>query len=125
MGQSAKAGLGGLLPGHKVTAEIAAVRGLQEGQEARSPSRFADIHSVSDMQERISWIRSIKPDIPIGIKLAASRIEADLAEAVKLDIDWITLDGRAGGTGRGGKTHYGQYLCSDSVRDPTRSPLAG
>ena len=66
------------------------------------------------MKERISWIRSIKPDIPIGIKFAASRIEADLAAAVELDIDWITLDGRAGGTGAAGK-HVKDNICVPSV----------
>ena len=81
---------------------------------ARSPSRFPDIHSIADMQERIRWIRSIKADIPVGIKIAASRIEADLAEAVKLDIDWITLDGRAGGTGAAGK-HIMDNICVPSV----------
>ena len=114
MGQSAKAGLGGLLPGHKVMGEIAATRGLAEGQEARSPARFPDINSLADMKERISWIRTIKPDIPIGIKFAASRIEADLAAAVELDIDWITLDGRAGGTGAAGK-HVKDNICVPSV----------
>ena len=114
MGQSAKAGLGGLLPGHKVMGDIAATRGLAEGQEARSPARFPDINSLADMKERISWIRSIKPDIPIGIKFAASRIEADLAAAVELDIDWITLDGRAGGTGAAGK-HVKDNICVPSV----------
>lgn len=114
MGQSAKAGLGGLLPGHKVMGDIAAARGLQEGQEARSPARFPDINSLDDMNTRIDWIRSIKPDIPIGIKFAASRIEADLAAAVQLDIDWITLDGRAGGTGAAGK-HVKDNICVPSV----------
>ncbi len=114
MGQSAKAGLGGLLPGEKVMGDIALVRGLQEGQEARSPSRFPDIHSIADMQERIRWIRSVKSDIPIGIKIAASRIEADLAQAVKLDVDWITLDGRAGGTGAASK-HIMNNICVPSV----------
>ena len=114
MGQSAKAGLGGLLPGHKVMGDIATVRGLAEGQEARSPARFPDINSLEDMQKRISWIRSIKPDIPIGIKFAASRIEADLAAAVQLDIDWITLDGRAGGTGAAVK-HVKDNICVPTV----------
>jgi len=103
MGQSAKAGLGGLLPAHKVKGEIAKARGLEENTEARSPSRFPDINSPQDMKERIAWIRSINPDIPVGIKFAASRIEADLAIACELDVDFITLDGRAGGTGAAGK----------------------
>lgn len=114
MGQSAKAGLGGLLPGEKVKGDIARVRGLEEGQEARSPSRFADINSAADMQERIRWIRSVNPDIPIGIKFAASRIEADLAAACELDVDWITLDGRAGGTGAAGK-HVKDNICVPTV----------
>jgi glutamate synthase domain-containing protein 2 len=114
MGQSAKAGLGGLLPGHKVTEKIAEVRGLQPGQEARSPARFPDINSVADMQARIQWIRSINPDIPIGIKFAASRIERDLAAACELDVDWITLDGRAGGTGAAGK-HVKDNICVPTV----------
>ncbi|MEO0563779.1 MAG: glutamate synthase-related protein, partial [Chloroflexota bacterium] len=62
MGQSAKAGLGGLLPGHKVQGDIAKARDLPEGTEARSPSRFPDINSPQDMAERIAWIRSINPD---------------------------------------------------------------
>jgi glutamate synthase domain-containing protein 2 len=114
MGQSAKAGLGGLLPGEKVKGDIATVRGLQEGHEARSPSRFPDIHSSQDMAERIRWIRSINPDIPIGIKFAASHIEAYLAAACELDVDWITLDGRAGGTGAAGK-HVKDNICVPTV----------
>ncbi len=114
MGQSAKAGLGGLLPGHKVVGDIAKARGLKEGQEARSPARFPDINSLADMKERIRWIRSINPDIPIGIKFAASRIEKDLAAAMELDVDWITLDGRAGGTGAAGK-HVKDNICVPTV----------
>jgi glutamate synthase domain-containing protein 2 len=114
MGQSAKAGLGGLLPGHKVKGEIAIVRGLPEGQEARSPSRFRDINSLKDMQERIRWIRSVNPGIPIGIKFAASRIEQDVAAACELDVDFITLDGRAGGTGAAGK-HVKDNICVPTV----------
>lgn len=114
MGQSAKAGLGGLLPSEKVKGDIAKARGLEEGTEARSPSRFPDINSTQDMKERIAWIRSINPDIPIGIKFAASRIEADLAAACDLDVDWITLDGRAGGTGAAGK-HVKDNICVPTV----------
>lgn len=114
MGQSAKAGLGGLLPGAKVKGQIAEVRGLQEGQDARSPARFPDINSLQDMKERIKWIRSVNPDIPIGIKFAASRIEKDVAAACELDVDWITLDGRAGGTGAAGK-HVKDNICVPTV----------
>lgn len=114
MGQSAKAGLGGLLPGHKVTADIAKARGLKTGQEAKSPARFPDINSLDDMKARIRWIRAINPNIPIGIKFAASRIERDLAAALELDVDWITLDGRAGGTGAASK-HVKDNICVPTV----------
>ncbi len=99
IGQSAKTGLGGLLPAAKVTEEIAAVRGLERGQDAKSPSRFPDINSLADMRQRIADIRAINPGIPIGIKFAASRLEKDLAAACELDVDFITIDGRPGGTG--------------------------
>lgn len=131
MGQSAKSGLGGLLPGAKVTAEIARIRGLQPGQDAVSPSRFPDIATPAQMRARIDWIRGINPGIPIGLKLAASRLEADLSAACELGVDFITLDGRPGGTGaapRHVKDHIGiptvyalararQWLDAHGVKD--------
>jgi glutamate synthase domain-containing protein 2 len=75
------------------------VRGLLSGQDAISPSRFRDLNSLPEMQERLDWIRSLNPGIPIGIKFAASKLEADLAIACELDVDFITIDGRPGGTG--------------------------
>jgi len=99
MGQSAKTGLGGVLPGAKVTPEIAAARGLAVGQDAISPSRFPDISTPAEMRARIDWIRRVNPDVPVGIKFAASKLEADLAAACELDVDFITIDGRPGGTG--------------------------
>ena len=47
-GQAAKAGLGGILPAHKVTAEIAAVRGVPAGVEVHSPSRFPDLNTLDE-----------------------------------------------------------------------------
>ena len=114
MGQSAKAGLGGLLPGSKVKGRIAEVRGIPEGQDAQSPSRFPDIHSIADMRARIEWIRAINPDIPIGIKFAASRIEQDLAAAMELGVDFITLDTRPGGTGAAPQ-HVKDNICVPPV----------
>lgn len=114
MGQAAKAGLGGLLPAHKVKGDIAKARGIEENTEARSPSRFPDLNSPADVKERIQWIRSINPDIPVGIKFAASRIEADLAAACDLGVDFITIDGRHGGTGAAGK-HVKDNICVPTV----------
>jgi glutamate synthase domain-containing protein 2/nitrite reductase/ring-hydroxylating ferredoxin subunit len=99
IGQGAKPGLGGLLPGPKVIGEIAAVRGLPEGQDAHSPARFPDINSLQDLQRRLKDIRSITGGTPIGVKLAAGDVEADTAAALEAGADWITVDGLGGGTG--------------------------
>ena len=97
-GQSAKAGLGGILPAHKVTEAIAAVRGVPAGVEVHSPSRFPDMHSLDELRDRVSALRE-KIDGPIGAKMAASHVEADVEAAVYCGFDFITIDGRGGGTG--------------------------
>jgi glutamate synthase domain-containing protein 2/nitrite reductase/ring-hydroxylating ferredoxin subunit len=99
IGQGAKPGLGGLLPGRKVTGEIAEVRGLPAGTDAHSPSRFPDINSLQDLKRRMKEIRSITGGAPIGVKFAAGDVEADTAAALDVGADWITVDGLGGGTG--------------------------
>lgn len=98
-GQSAKPGMGGHLPGHKVTEEIAKIRGFDPGKDIVSPSHFKDIRSREDLRQKVGWLREVSEGKPIGIKLAAGHIEADMAVALYADPDFITLDGRAGGTG--------------------------
>lgn len=99
IGQGAKPGLGGVLPGAKVSREIAEVRGIDEGKPSRSPSRFPDIDSVGALAERLAWIRSIAPGVPIGIKVAAGRVTEDVAAAVGAGADYVIIDGLGGGTG--------------------------
>lgn len=99
IGQSAKPGLGGHLPGNKVTQEIAAVRGFPEGTDIISPARFDDISNAGDLKRKVEWLRKKSGGKPIGIKLAAGNIEGDLAVALSASPDFITIDGRAGGTG--------------------------
>ena len=99
IGQGAKPGLGGLLPGAKVTGEIASVRGLPEGVDAHSPARFPDINCLADLKRRLEEIRAVNPGAPIGIKFAAGDVEADTAAALEAGADWITVDGLGGGTG--------------------------
>ncbi|MCC6441982.1 MAG: rubredoxin [Armatimonadetes bacterium] len=99
IGQSAKPGMGGHLPGEKVTADIAAIRGFPEGTDIHSPARFPDIRTPDDLKERVAWLRERSGGRPIGIKLAAGRIEADLEVALYAEPDFITIDGRPGGTG--------------------------
>lgn len=59
MGQAAKTGTGGHLPGHKVTPEIAEVRGLSPGQDAISPARFVDLTTPGDFAEVAAEIREL------------------------------------------------------------------
>ena len=98
-GQGAKTGTGGHLPGHKVTEEIAAVRGLQVGQSAISPAAFPDLKSIKDFEDLAKEVRIMTGGIPVGFKIAASHIEADIDFALAAGADYIILDGRGGGTG--------------------------
>ena len=72
IGQSAKPGMGGHLPGHKVTREIAEIRGFREGQDIISPSRFPDIRSKEDLKAAVDMLRVKTGGKPIGVKLAAT-----------------------------------------------------
>jgi glutamate synthase domain-containing protein 2/nitrite reductase/ring-hydroxylating ferredoxin subunit len=98
-GQGAKTGTGGHLPGHKVTREIAGVRGLKEGETAISPAAFPDLFSAEDFRNVAEKVREVTGGIPVGFKIAASHIEADIDFALKVGVDYIILDGRGGGTG--------------------------
>lgn len=100
LGQSAKPGLGGELPGGKVKGEIAQVRGLAPGTSAHSPARFPDIDSLTGLARRIEEIRALDGgERPIGIKFAANDVTADTQAALSLQPDFITIDGFGGGTG--------------------------
>ncbi|WP_028585434.1 glutamate synthase-related protein [Desulfogranum mediterraneum] len=98
-GQSAKPGLGGHLPASKVTREIAELRGFAQGSDIISPAHFADIRTREELKEKVDWLREASEGRPIGIKIAAGHIEADLDFALHAGPDFITMDGRSGGTG--------------------------
>ncbi len=98
-GQGAKTGTGGHLPGHKVVGEIAEVRGLEEGKSAISPATFTDIRTAEEFAAFADTVRSETGGVPIGFKIAASRIEEDIDFALDAGVDYIILDGRGGGTG--------------------------
>ena len=99
IGQSAKPGMGGYLPAEKATKEIAAIRGIKEGAGITSPAHFEDIKNRDDLKKKVVWLRDISNGRPIGIKIAAGNIEADMEAALYATPDFITIDGRAGGTG--------------------------
>ncbi|MBT6504304.1 MAG: glutamate synthase, partial [Deltaproteobacteria bacterium] len=99
IGQSAKPGMGGHLPGNKVTEDIARIRGFESGKDIKSPSRFADIAGREELKQKVAWLRDISGGRPIGIKIAAGNLEKDLEIAVYAEPDFITVDGRIGATG--------------------------
>ncbi|MBI3855619.1 MAG: FMN-binding glutamate synthase family protein [Planctomycetes bacterium] len=103
LSQGAKPGKGGVLPGHKVTEEIAKIRGVLAGQDCISPnshSAFSDIDGLIRFVEQIAAATGL----PVGIKSAVGHTAfwTDLARAMKSSgkgPDWITIDGGEGGTG--------------------------
>ncbi len=99
IGQGVKPGLGGHLPAHKVTEEIAKIRGLKPGEPSVSPGRFAGIDTLEDLEKTVNHIREITDGKPVGIKMAAGHIEKDIAFALKTNPDFITIDCRGGATG--------------------------
>lgn len=117
-GQAAKTGTGGHLPGNKVTEKIAEVRGLKVGDDAISPARFPDWESVEKIKEFADFIRKETGGIPIGYKLSAQHIEADIDAALAIGVDYIILDGRGGGTGAA------PLIFRDNISVPTIPALA-
>jgi glutamate synthase (ferredoxin) len=103
LSQGAKPGLGGVLPGPKVSREIAETRGVPEGVDCLSPSRhseFDDVDSMLDFVERLAD----ETGLPVGIKSAVGDMGfwCDLAEAMEpreRGVDFISIDGGEGGTG--------------------------
>ena len=105
LSQGAKPGRGGVLPGAKVTAEIAAIRGIPEGEVSSSPNRHKDISSIDDLLDMINRVRNVTGK-PVGFKsvISSERFPIDLCEAIaRRGIaqapDFITVDGGEGGSG--------------------------
>lgn len=99
VGQGAKTGTGGHLPGHKVVGRIAEVRGLPEGSPAVSPARFPEWTTTASFREFADEVRERSRGIPVGVKMSAQHIERDIDAALEVGVDYIILDGRGGGTG--------------------------
>lgn len=99
IGQGTKPGMGGHLPGSKVTPEIAKIRNKPLGEDVISPSKLPGIDTREDLKELVSELRRRSDGRPVGIKIAAGRIERDMEFAVSAEPDFITIDGRGGATG--------------------------
>ena len=103
LSQGAKPGKGGVLPGHKVTEEIAKIRGVLPGKDCISPNSH---RAFGDVAGLIRFTESIAKEtgLPVGIKSAVggTAFWTELAQAMKATgqgPDWITIDGGEGGTG--------------------------
>ncbi|MFG1903120.1 FMN-binding glutamate synthase family protein [Micromonospora carbonacea] len=103
LSQGAKPSLGGLLPGAKVSAEIAATRGVPQGRDCVSPSRHAEF---SDCDSLLDWVELLAAEtgLPVGIKSAVGDLGfwaelADLMRDTGRGVDFVTVDGGEGGTG--------------------------
>ncbi|MGF1599333.1 MAG: glutamate synthase-related protein [Acidimicrobiales bacterium] len=122
LSQGAKPGLGGVLPGSKVTAEIAAVRKVEVGVTVTSPARHAAFDSVPSMIDFIERVADAC-GVPVGIKSAVGQRQfwAELAEEMARGDrgpDFISIDGGEGGTGAG------PLVFTDHVALPFRQAFA-
>jgi len=117
-GQGAKTGTGGHLPGAKNTGRIAEVRGIEAGTPAISPPTFTRLRSIRDFARFADHVRDISGGIPVGFKLSANHIEADIQFALDAGADYIILDGRGGGTGAA------PLMFRDHISVPTIPALA-
>jgi glutamate synthase domain-containing protein 2/glutamate synthase domain-containing protein 1/glutamate synthase domain-containing protein 3 len=100
MAQGSKPGEGGQIPGHKVSQEIAALRGAPPGVPLISPPPHHDIYSIEDLAELIYDLRRAAPHARIAVKLVAQSGIGYVASGVaKADADVIHISGHDGGTG--------------------------
>ena len=98
--QGAKPGEGGQLPGHKVSAHIAALRNAVPGVTLISPPPHHDIYSIEDLAQLIFDLKQVNPDALVSVKLVAERGVGTIAAGVaKAYADCITIAGHDGGTG--------------------------
>src|SRR5947208_14176551 len=99
VGQGAKPGGGGMLLGHKISDRVAAMRDLPEGIDQRSASRHPDWTGPDDLEIKILELREITDwQLPVFVKVGATRTYYDVQLAVKAGADVVVVDGMQGGT---------------------------
>lgn len=123
LGQGAKPGRGGVLPGIKVTAEIAGIRGIPVGVMSNSPNRHVEVRCADDLLDMIARVRDVTGR-PVGFKTVISNdafsrelFDAVLRRGVSSAPDFVTVDGGDGGTGAASQ------LLADHVGLPLREAL--
>lgn len=99
LGQGAKPGGGGMLLGQKITDRVAHMRTLPKGVDQRSACRHPDWTGPDDLEVKLKELREITDwQVPIYIKVGATRTYYDVKLAVKAGADVIVVDGMQGGT---------------------------
>ncbi len=101
IGQGAKPGIGGHLPGEKVSEEISQTRMIPEGTDALSPAPHHDIYSIEDLKQLIFALKeATRYQKPVGVKISAVHNVAPIASGiVRAGADFVAIDGLRGGTG--------------------------
>lgn len=101
IGQGAKPGIGGHLPGEKVNEEVSKTRRIPSGTDALSPAPHHDIYSIEDLKQLIYALKEVtRYKKPIGVKIAAVHNVAPIASGiVRAGADFVVIDGIRGGTG--------------------------
>jgi len=120
IGQGAKPGIGGHLPGEKVSAEVSLTRMIPQGTDALSPAPQHDIYSIEDLAQLIYALKeATNYTKPISVKIAAVHNSAAIASGmVRAGADIIVLDGLRGATGAAPK------IIRDNVGIPVEMALA-
>ena len=101
IGQGAKPGLGGHLPGEKITAEVSRTRMIPEGADAISPAPHHDIYSIEDLRQLVFSLKeATRYEKPVAVKIAAVHNAAAIASGMaRAGAEVIVVDGFRGGTG--------------------------
>jgi glutamate synthase domain-containing protein 2 len=120
IGQGAKPGIGGHLPGEKVSAEVAKTRMIPRGTDALSPAPQHDIYSIEDLAQLVYALKeATNYTKPVAVKIAAVHNSAAIASGmVRAGADIIVLDGLRGATGAAPK------IIRDNVGIPIELALA-
>ncbi|AGG06614.1 MULTISPECIES: glutamate synthase-related protein [Dehalococcoides] len=120
IGQGAKPGIGGHLPGEKVSADVSLTRMIPMGTDAISPAPQHDIYSIEDLSQLIYGLKeATRYRVPISVKIAAVHNVAAIASGiVRAGADIVTIDGMRGATGAAPK------VIRDNVGIPIELALA-
>jgi len=120
IGQGAKPGIGGHLPGEKVSAEVSSTRMIPKGTDALSPAPQHDIYSIEDLAQLVYALKeATNYSKPVAVKIAAVHNSAAIASGmVRAGADIVVLDGLRGSTGAAPK------IIRDNVGIPIELALA-